>query len=108
MWEDLSVHAVGATTRISRNRAGLSLFNICVVKIRRMRFAGIERDDHAFMLDRLYVFHPVIFSSYRAQLAHAFIAIFAQCRSRSFPRSVVGSFGKTIADRIVGRADHRF
>src|SRR5882724_912005 len=59
-----------------------------------MRFAGIERDDHAFMLKiDFYVFHPGNFLQYRAQLAHAFIAIFAFSGDLDrFQDRVVGSF----------------
>ena len=46
-----------------------------------MRFARIERDDHAFTLEiDFYIFHAGNFHQNRSQLAHTFIAIFAFSR----------------------------
>ena len=49
----------------------------CVMQIRRMRFAWIERDNHALVLEiDFYVLHSGNVLQHRSQFAHAFITIF--------------------------------
>src|SRR4029077_352804 len=67
----------------------------CVVKIGRMRFSRVERDDYALMLEiDSYVFHPGNLLERRSQLAHTLIAIFAFGGDLDrFQDRMIGPFG---------------
>src|SRR5262249_49546982 len=63
---------------ICNRRRFIAAIQNCVVKIGRMRFSRVERDDHALMLEvDSDVFHPGDLLEHRSQLAHTLIAIFA-------------------------------
>jgi hypothetical protein len=59
-----------------------------------MRFPGIKCNDHALALEvDFYILYAVDFHQDGAQLAHAFLAIFAfSCDLDCFQNSVVGAF----------------
>ena len=61
-----------------------------------MRFARIERDNHALVLDiDFYVLHPGNVLQHRSQFANAFIAIFTFSGDFDrFQNRVVGAFRK--------------
>ena len=74
----------------------------CVVQIGGMRFARIERDDHALTLEiDFYVLHAGDFHQNRSQLAHTLVAIFAFSRDLNrFQDFVIGAFRKKRISRI--------
>ena len=65
------------------------------MKLRRMCFACIKRDDDALMPEiNFHVLHAFDFHEWRAQLSHAFVAIFAfGCDLDRFQNRVIGTFG---------------
>jgi len=59
-------------------RRFIAAFQDYVVQIGGMRFARIERDDHALTLEiDFYVLHAGNFRQNRSQLAHTLVAFFA-------------------------------
>jgi hypothetical protein len=83
------------------------------MKVGRMRFARVKRDDDALMLEiGLYVFHSSNFLQHGSEFAHAFIAIFAFGRDLDgFQDGVI----RTIREKRIGwikiiwsRRVHRF
>ena len=64
------------------------------MKLRRMCFACIKRDDDALVPEiNFHVLHAFDFHEWRAQLSHAFVAIFAfGCDLDRFQDRVIGPF----------------
>jgi hypothetical protein len=87
---------------ICHRRGFVAALQDCIVQIGRMRFAWIERDNHA--LDRdidCYVLNSGNVLQHRSQFAHAFIAIFTLSRDFDrFQNRVVGAFRKKRIGRI--------
>ena len=82
----------GRRLSIGRWRRFIAALQDCVMQIGRMRFARIERDDHALVLEiDFYVWHSGNVLQHRSQFAHAVIAIF----------TFSGNFDR-FQDRIVG------
>jgi len=65
------------------------------MKIRRMCFAGIKRDDDALMFEvDFYVADSINFHERSAEFSHAFVAIFALgCDLDRFQNRVIGALG---------------
>ena len=65
------------------------------MKIRRMCFAGIKRDDDALMFEvDFYVADSINFHERSAEFSHAFVAIFALgCDLDRFQNRVICPFG---------------
>ncbi len=75
------------------------------MQIGHMRFACIERDDCAFMLQiDFYVVHPGNVLQHRSQFAHALIAIFPSVAISIVSKWVIRAFRKNGSAGSVGRA----
>jgi len=72
------------------------------MQIGHMRFACIERDEYAFMLQiDFYIVHPGNVLQQRSQFAHALVAIFTFGRNLDrFPNGVIRVFRKKWISRI--------
>jgi hypothetical protein len=83
MWEDLGVLRVAALRPLPhfsfyRRTRFITAVQNCIVKIRRMRFPCIERDDHALVLEiDSYIVHAFDFHKRPAQLSHSLIVTLA-------------------------------
>ena len=89
------------TPSIGNCRRFIATLQDCVVQIGWMRFARIERDDHALVREiDFYVLYPWNFPQHRSQFAHALIAIFTF--GGNFDR-----FPKQRDPRVSGKMDRR-
>ena len=97
-----SLDAAPDTSQSATGARFIAALQDCVVQIGWMRFARIERDDHALVREiDFYVLHPGNVLQHRSQFAHAFIAIFTFSGDFDrFQNSVVGAFREKWIGRI--------
>src|SRR6516162_6216875 len=81
---------------IRNGRRFVATVQNCVMQIGRMRFARVERNDHALVREvDFYILHAGDVRQHRSQFAHTFIAIFTfRGDLDRFQNSLVGAFRK--------------